>query len=137
MRAIQYEQKLGLTGATSPGAVQHMASTACLLTYCGLFRVSEVARTTASNTHCLTTGAVELQLHDSSMLPAHRASSMPYSEVKAPALPSTPQRIAPPMNLPPPYGSRRPLPAKVMIHYTFLTLYSTEPPRFYQIFEGL
>ena len=57
------------SAASIPGSPDHMTATACLLAFCGLFRVSEVAFTTATNPHCLTAGCVEFRVQNTPLTP--------------------------------------------------------------------
>ena len=70
-------------GSNSLGSVAHMSATSCLLAFCCLFRVSEVAATSPLNTHRATAGCVEFQINKTAMLPAHLISSVSFSQVTA------------------------------------------------------
>lgn len=72
----------------SPGTHDHMIAAACLLGFCGLFRISEITYTTDINTHTLQANAIEFQVQlpgilSPSLIPAHLLHNIPYSQILA------------------------------------------------------
>lgn len=72
----------------TPASPAHMIGTACLLAFCGLYRVSEVAETPGAPHHCLSASAVEFRVRApgsrfASLIPSHAISSVPFSHVEA------------------------------------------------------
>lgn len=71
-----------------PGSSARMVSTACLLAFCCLFRVSEVAQTPDAPHHCISAAAVEFRVRQpgstfTTLVPSYAIGSIPFSQVEA------------------------------------------------------